>query len=95
MMSSAFLFRLNFKPQGNYLRWVFLSDVRAYLLILFFLYPTVDDISLNTKTICFGVVGTIFSPRKPMLLLTKTNCFGVMMLYDAFVKRVTSVTNRV
>ena len=41
------------------------------------------------------MVETIFRTRKAMLLLTKTTCFAVMMDSDAFVERVTSVTNRV
>lgn len=42
----------------------------------------------NSKTICFGIEESIFSPRKDSLLQTKTICFGVMMVYDAFTKRV-------
>ena len=42
----------------------------------------------DSKTICFGIEENISSPRRDSLLQTKTNCFGVMMVYDAFAKRV-------
>ena len=42
----------------------------------------------DSKTICFGIEGNVSSSRRDSLLQTKTNCFGVMMVYDAFVKRV-------
>ena len=41
------------------------------------------------------MVETIFRTRKPMLLLTKTTCFTVVMDNGAFVGGVTSVRNRV
>ena len=47
----------------------------------------------NSKTICFGIKETIFSTRRDMVLPTKTICFAIMMLYDAFVKRVIYITN--
>jgi hypothetical protein len=40
----------------------------------------------DSKTNCFGIEESIFSPRRDSLLLTKTNCFGVMMISDAFKK---------
>ena len=42
----------------------------------------------NNKTICFGIKETVFSTIRDSLLQTKTICFAVMMVYDAFVKRV-------
>ena len=42
----------------------------------------------NSKTNCFGIEGNVSSPRRDSLLQTKTNCFDVMMVYDAFAKRV-------
>ena len=42
----------------------------------------------DSKTICFGLKETIFRTRKAILLQTKTNCFAVMMVYDAFTRRV-------
>ena len=44
----------------------------------------------ETKTICFAAVSTISSTQGDILLPTKTNCFGIMMIYDAFIKRVIS-----
>ena len=49
----------------------------------------------NSKTICFGVEERIFSPRKDSLLQTKTICFGVMMVYDAFSRRVISPNKQI
>ena len=49
----------------------------------------------NSKTICFGVEESIFSPRKDSLLQTKTICFGVMMVYDAFARRVISPNKQI
>ncbi len=46
------------------------------------------DMIYDSKTNCFGIEGSISSPRRDSLLQTKTNCFGVMMVYDAFAKRV-------
>ena len=37
----------------------------------------------------------IFSPRKDSLLQTKTNCFAIMMVYDAFAKRVISPNKQI
>ena len=44
----------------------------------------------DNKTTCFVVKESIFSPRRDSLLLIKTTCFVVMMIYDAFVRRVIS-----
>ena len=41
-------------------------------------------ITYESKTICFGLVGMVSTTLKDIVLRTKTNCFGVMMVYDAF-----------
>lgn len=42
----------------------------------------------NTKTNCFAVLKPILKTRRRHLNDTKTICFAVMMVYDAFAKRV-------
>lgn len=49
----------------------------------------------DSKTNCFGIEGNVSSPRKDSLLQTKTNCFAVMMVYDAFAKRVISPNKQI
>ena len=49
----------------------------------------------NSKTICFGIEEIVYSTVRDSLLQTKTNCFAVMMVYDAFVKRVIYLNNQI
>ena len=48
-----------------------------------------------SKTTCFGVVKIVLNLQRNGTFSTKTNCFGVMMVYDAFAKRVISPNKQI
>ena len=67
----------------------YLIDNEQVVLVTLFVKASLritNHYLFKSKTSCFGIVETIFTTRKAMLLLTKTTCFAIVMDSDAFAK---------